>query len=161
MEGLTLGDGVRLRAATEADDAAMAAMIVALYVEDPSDRPIGEEQALRTLRHLRTHPEAGRALLVEGDGPLGYALVVGYWSNELGGRIAVLDELYVAPVARGRGLGGALIAALAERRVPGFTGIVAVDLEVTPDNARAWALYQRLGFVPQKNRGLRRALGPG
>jgi len=157
MDEVALSDGAVVRAATPADDAAIAAMGVALYVEDPGDRSVTEADVEKTLEHLRDHPEAGRALVIELAGaPVGYAFVVHYWSNEHGGPIAVLDEFYVRPEARGRGLGGALVEALAWRRIAGFEGIVAVDLEVTPDNHRARALYERLGFRAQKNLGMRR-----
>lgn len=158
-EGVRVADGVTLRAATADDDGAVAALSVALYVEDPGARPITPADVARTLDHLRRHPERGRAMVLDAGGDLvGYALVIAFWSNELGGLVAILDELYVAPAARGRGLGTALIAAIASGRVPGFEAVVAMDLEVTPDNARARALYARLGFAPQKNGGMRRLL---
>jgi ribosomal protein S18 acetylase RimI-like enzyme len=52
----------------------------------------------------------------------------------------------VVPHARGKGLGRSLFdAALHGGLWPG--GAVALELETTPGNARARALYQRSGFT--------------
>ncbi|MCB9731240.1 MAG: GNAT family N-acetyltransferase [Deltaproteobacteria bacterium] len=134
-------------------------MSVALYAEDPGARDIHEADVRRTLAHLAAHPDRGLALVVtDGDEPVGYMILIAFWSNELGGLCAIVDELFMIPAARGRGLGAAALEAVAAGRVPGFEDVVAVDLEVTPDNARARALYSRLGFRPQKNGGMRRRL---
>ena len=58
----------------------------------------------------------------------------------------MLDSLHVAADARGRGVGSAVLARLAdelERR--GFAGLTVAVVE---QNARARALYERLGAVP-------------
>jgi ribosomal protein S18 acetylase RimI-like enzyme len=146
------------RLATAADDLALLGMFQSLYREDPSPDPVPDEQLLRTLRALREEPMRGRAIVLESDGAcVGYALLVSFWSNELGGEVANIDELYVAPDHRGRGAGTRLVEQLSRgelwRRVP-----VAIDLEVTPDNHRARALYERLGFVVAKNTVMRRRL---
>jgi len=57
-----------------------------------------------------------------------------------------LDGLFVAAEARGRGIGTRLVFAVvgeAER-----LGLDAVRLDVTVQNARARALYERMGFEP-------------
>jgi GNAT superfamily N-acetyltransferase len=59
---------------------------------------------------------------------------------------AILLSMWVAPRARGQGVGQALIAALADwARSEGFGRLV---LEVADTNAPAIALYGRLGFEP-------------
>jgi len=146
------------RLATAADDLAVLEMFRALYREDPSPDPVPDEQLLRTLRSLRDEPVRGRAIVLERDGArAGYALLISFWSNELGGEVVNIDELYVAADHRGRGAGTELVSQLARGdlwgRVP-----VAIDLEVTPDNHRARALYERLGFVVAKNTVMRRRL---
>jgi len=45
---------------------------------------------------------------------VGYALLISFWSNELGGEVCNIDELSVASEYRGRGLATALIEQLAE-----------------------------------------------
>ena len=90
-------------------------------------------------------------VLEASAGLLGYAFLCSFWSNELGGEVCVVDELYVAPAARGRGAATALITGLTRRGLPWFREAVAVELEVTPGNTRARALYERMGFAPYKN----------
>ena len=146
------------RRTTAADDLAVLEMFQALYREDPSPDPVPDEQLLRTLRALREEPVRGRAIVLESDGAcVGYALLVTFWSNELGGEVANIDELYVAPDHRGRGAGTRLVEQLSRGELWGRVP-VAIDLEVTPENDRARALYERLGFVVAKNTVMRRRL---
>ena len=58
--------------------------------------------------------------------------------------MALLEELYVAPAHRSRGIGSALIGAVVERARG--TGIVAVDLEVDANHMRVESLYRKHGF---------------
>jgi ribosomal protein S18 acetylase RimI-like enzyme len=146
------------RLATAADEAAVLEMFQALYREDPSPDPVPDEQLLRTLRALREQPVRGRALVLESDGAcVGYALLISFWSNELGGEVLNIDELYVAPDHRGHGAGTHLVEQLSRGELWGRVP-VAIDLEVTPDNHRARTLYERLGFVVAKNTVMRRRL---
>lgn len=145
------------RAARDDEDERIVRMSLALYAEDPSDRPVGPEQIRRTLSVLRREPSRGRAVVAEVDGGVvGYALLVSYWSNELGGEICTVDELWIDPSVRGRKIGSRLFDAILEDRALWPVPPVALELEVTPDNARARALYERLAFTLKKNATLRR-----
>lgn len=152
------------RPATPADDDAVVALSLALYVEDPATDPVPAAHTRRTLEALRAQPARGQVVVLDSAGGgggagtvCGFALLVSVWSNELGGEVCSIDELYVAPSARGGGHGSALLEALARAAPPCPPGAVALALEVTPDNARARALYERLGFRG-KNLHLRRRL---
>jgi ribosomal protein S18 acetylase RimI-like enzyme len=85
----------------------------------------------------------------------GVAYVALTWTLEHGGRTAWLEELYVPPELRNRGIGRALLrAALGTARE---RGCAAVDLEVERDHARAENLYRREGFAPlARSRWVRR-----
>jgi ribosomal protein S18 acetylase RimI-like enzyme len=145
------------REARPDEDDRIVALCRALNEEDPGPRPVPEAHVRRTLARLRAEPVRGRALALEVDGRAeGYALLIAFWSNELGGEICTLDEIYVAPAHRGRGLGTRLIESLVRREGAHWPAdAAAVDLEVTPANARARALYARLGFTPLRNSHLR------
>ena len=77
---------------------------------------------------------------------VGYALLIAYWSNEFGGEVCGVDELYEAPGARSQGHGAALFTELERGRLV-TEPIMAVALGVTHGNMRARRLYERLGFV--------------
>jgi diamine N-acetyltransferase len=108
--------------------------------------PFDAAASRATLAELLAHPEYGRAwLLLADDKPVGYAVVALAFSLEFGGRSAFLDELYVRPSSRGRGVGSIALRLLqsACRRL----GALSVALEVHLDNTRAEALYRREGFT--------------
>jgi len=123
-------------------------MCMALYAEDPSPSPVQPEQVRRTLAGLREASSRGRCVVCEVEGRIvGYALLISFWSNELGGEVCNIDELFVAPEHRSRGLATALFDSLAAARESLWpTRPAALALEVNPENQRARALYERLGF---------------
>nr|MDD6336612.1 GNAT family N-acetyltransferase [bacterium] len=82
--------------------------------------------------------------LFEQDGQLaGYAIVTRSFSTEAGGPVLWIEEVYIRPAFQGHGLGKAFFAFLEATYPP---AVRRFRLEVEPDNARAIALYQRLGF---------------
>jgi ribosomal protein S18 acetylase RimI-like enzyme len=143
------------REAARDDDDAIVELCAELNREDPGARPVPDDHVRATLAMLRAEPVRGRAVvLVDAGERAGYALLVSFWSNELGGEICNVDELYVRPAHRCRGHASALLRAAARGdevwpRVP-----VAVELEVAPGN-RARSLYESLGFRPTRNLVLR------
>ena len=123
-------------------------MMRGLYSEDPSDANTpGETQFLRTIRVLLEKPDRGRIVLFfEGQTIQGYAVLIPYWSNEFGGTLLFVDELFVKPEARNRGIGREFFEFLRTQRP--FDAIVSA-LEVSPKNLRARKLYFSLGFEPR------------
>jgi ribosomal protein S18 acetylase RimI-like enzyme len=117
-----------------------------------------ETVARRALGELLADPALGRVwLILAGGEAVGYAALAFGYSLEHGGRDAILDELFVAPHARGQGLGRAALAAVlaeAER-----LGLCAVHLEVERANASASRLYRSLGFASNDRQLLTRKLG--
>jgi ribosomal protein S18 acetylase RimI-like enzyme len=147
------------RLARPDEDAAIVALSLALYEEDPAPEPVSTDHVERTLRALRDDPVRGRAVVLELGGRVsGYALLISFWSNELGGEVCTVDEIYVAAALRSRGHGAALVEALARGDGPWPGKPVALELEVSPENTRARALYERLGFRSRRNATLRRLL---
>ncbi len=146
------------RAASAEDDAAIVAMCLALNAEDPGPKPVVAEQVRRTLETLRREPWRGRAVVLDMDASIiGYALLISFWSNELGGELCTVDELFVLPRRRSQGHGSALLERLARGCDSWSSAAVAVALEVTPANQRAWRFYERLGFIGG-NRTMRRMI---
>jgi GNAT superfamily N-acetyltransferase len=106
----------------------------------------GEDALLALSRALIADPEREGVQLIardNGGAPLGFATVFWTWSTTRGARIGVMNDLFVAPSARGGRVGEALIAACAERCRE--HGAVSLTWQTAPDNARAQALYDRIG----------------
>jgi ribosomal protein S18 acetylase RimI-like enzyme len=87
----------------------------------------------------------GRAwLILLGGRAIGYLVLSWGFSVEAGGKEACLDELYLVPEVRNRGLGGRVLALVeAQARAAGMRRIF---LEVERHN-RALGLYRRAGYV--------------
>ncbi|MBO0695258.1 MAG: GNAT family N-acetyltransferase, partial [Verrucomicrobia bacterium] len=77
---------------------------------------------------------------------VGVAYVATILSVEHVGPAAWLEELYVTPAWRQRGVGSALVDAVLERARS--AGMVAIDLEIDASHSRAASLYERSGFHP-------------
>jgi GNAT superfamily N-acetyltransferase len=142
------------RPARAHEDNAIVSMSLALYEHEPAR--MSEAQVRQTLGTFRAEPIRGRALVLDADGAVaGYAFLVSFWSNELGGEICTIDELYLEPAWRSRGYGSALLTALQSGEPFWPRQPVALELEVSPLNPRAHALYERVGFAVKDNTTLR------
>lgn len=84
-----------------------------------------------------------RALIIEDNGaPVGYALLSFTYSNEVGGMVVLVEELYINEACRSKGFGSKLFEFL-EREYPSAKRF---RLEVREDNRKAIELYKRLGY---------------
>lgn len=79
--------------------------------------------------------------------PVGYAVVTWAWSVEFGGLDSYLDEFFVRPGVRGRGIGTEIMAGLSKTLAR--AGVTGMSLEVDREDARVQALYRRMGFEPR------------
>lgn len=142
MTGMT-GDGLLLRPAGPGDLPALLEMLRRFYAEDRI--PLDEPRVRRGLEQLMADPALGAVLFAEADGAcLGYLVLGWCFSIEQGGRHVLLDELYLQPHARGRGLGRVLLAAACDWARE--RGAEVVRLEVSRHNPRAKTLYLGHGF---------------
>jgi len=127
----------------------LVTMMQALYAEDKSDLPVDQSRFAINVECLVAKPSQGRIVLFQqGEILCGYALLIPYWSNEFGGTLLFVDEIFVIPEARNRGIGRSFFKFLNQSRP--FEA-VAVALEVSPGNAGALRLYESLGFRQHKN----------
>jgi ribosomal protein S18 acetylase RimI-like enzyme len=95
---------------------------------------------------LLEHPDWGQLFWLRCEGAIaGYAALTFFFSFEYHGRSAILDELYLCPQCRGRGLGSAALA-----QVEAFCrqeGIPCLNLVVDGQNIAAQRLYAKHGFA--------------
>lgn len=80
--------------------------------------------------------------------PIGYACLGFGWSLAFGGMDAFLDEIYIRPGVRRRGIGSEVLSTL-PRALAG-AGITAMHLEVRRDDQAARSLYERAKFAPRE-----------
>jgi GNAT superfamily N-acetyltransferase len=105
------------------------------------------DEALYALaRALIADPEREGVQLIAreaGGAAVGFATLYWSWSTAAAARIGVMNDLFVAPDARGSGLADRLIAACVEACAQ--RGAVALEWQTAPGNARAQAVYDRVG----------------
>ena len=111
------------------------------YEVEPSD-----EDLLELSRALLADPdrEGVQLLAREANGSaVGFATVFWSWNTLVAARLGIMNDLYVAPAARGTGAADELIHACAEEcRLHGATSL---DWQTAKDNARAQRVYERVG----------------
>ena len=123
----------------------VAAMMRQFNEEDRGGFEADQSRFASSIGHLIADASAGHIVLfLEGSALRGYAVVVPYWSNEIGGKLLFVDELFVVPDFRSRGIGRAFFSYV-ERELP--FGAAALGLGVNLQNSRARRLYESLGFV--------------
>jgi GNAT superfamily N-acetyltransferase len=114
-----------------------------------------DEAALReTLFGARP---AAEVLLACDPEPVGFALFFPSYSTFLGKPGLYLEDLFVRPVARGRGHGVRLMAACA--RIAVERGYGRFEWSVLDWNEPALAFYRRLGAVPMADWTVQRLVG--
>lgn len=132
-----------IRPAGPADRGAVTALLAAQFREH--DIALSAEGLAAGIDGVLADPDRGVLLLaVVEERPVAVAYLAWTWTLEHGGRVGWLEELYAHPEHRGRGVGGALLAAVCDRARD--AGCLAVDLEVESSHARVIRLYERRAF---------------
>lgn len=140
---------IRYRLYQPEDERVLIPFVLDLYAGDISGKPMTAAKIRNTIATLTARPHLGSILMIEnGDVAVGYAILINFWSNEYGGIMLNIDELYIAPPYRGKGFATAFVRHLSETR---FNNAVALQLEVSPKNRSARRLYDSLGFTPHPN----------
>ncbi len=113
------------------------------YKVDPSD-----DALLALSRALIGDPELEGVQFLARDGEgraAGFATLFWSWDTTEASRIGTMNDLYVAPVARGGGLAERLIGECLSRCAA--RGASRLQWLTAPDNLRAQAVYDRVGGV--------------
>jgi len=132
----------------EEDFGELRGMVFCLYAEDPEGLPIDDAKIAKTINESRTYPDKLRILVIRADeAVVGYSILVFCWSNEYGGDILCIDELYIKKEFRGNRLAADFIDYLVNTCI----NVVAISVEATPSNEAAVRLYKRLGFEESQN----------
>ena len=81
----------------------------------------------------------------DGDEAVGFTQLYPSFSSVSMVRIFILNDLFVAPEARGKGVGRALLAAAADHARN--AGAIRLTLSTAFDNVTAQALYEAAGWI--------------
>lgn len=131
------------RLATAADAAELARLLHDFNTEFDIPTP-GVEWLTARLRELLAGDDT--IAILAGDPAVALALVTLRPNVWYAGRVALLDEMYVAPELRGQGIGSAVIelmlASVRER------GAELVEINVDEGDVDAQRFYERHGFSP-------------
>jgi ribosomal protein S18 acetylase RimI-like enzyme len=134
--------------AGEADIDTVLALVTAFHEEQGF--PLEPAQRRACILPLLTGSPYGSIYLIGPQrAPIGYVAVTFTWSVEFGGLDAAMDEVYLRPGVRGRGIAVEVLQAICKRLFE--AGVMLIDLEVDRDNAPARRLYERLGFQPRES----------
>jgi GNAT superfamily N-acetyltransferase len=104
---------------------------------------------LPAIRQLLEQPEIGKIPIFRHQGEAaGYLVATTGFSIEFGGRFVLLDELFILPAFRGRGLWKAGLAEI--ERWAAAIHASCIRLEVNHHNKKARATYLKAGFIDDR-----------
>jgi len=150
---------MQINPALPEDIPALCELLAHLFQQEAEFTPDDAAQR-RALAMIIDHPEVGQILVARrGDDVVGMVNLLYTVSTALGGRVALLEDMIVAPHARGVGVGSQLLGhALALARM---SGCLRVTLLTDRTNAAALRFYQRHGFIASAMLPLRLAFDAG
>jgi GNAT superfamily N-acetyltransferase len=142
-ESLSMTTPLTIRPATIDDVGTILSFIRQLAdYERLLDRVVATEARLRESL-FGAAPAAEVLLAIDGRRPVGFALFFHNYSTFLAQRGVYLEDLYVEPAARGRGVGRLLLGAVAQVAVE--RGCGRLEWAVLDWNAPAIGFYRRMG----------------
>lgn len=140
-------DRLEILPARPADAALILGMIRELAeFERLLDQVVATEAGLRDAL-FGERPQAEVVIAWRGGEPVGFALFFETFSTFVGRRGLYLEDLFVRPLHRGRGVGSALLSHLAGIAIA--RGCGRFEWAVLDWNQRAIDFYTRLGARPQ------------
>ncbi|HEY0661323.1 MAG TPA: GNAT family N-acetyltransferase [Lysobacter sp.] len=150
--------GVSLRFATRDDVGLILSFIRELAEYERAPEAVVADEAVLATNLFGEHPGA-EVVIAEVDGePAGFALFFHNFSTWLGRRGLYLEDLFVRPAYRGRGVGQVLMAFLAKLALERDCG--RFEWWVLDWNTPAIDFYRRLGAVGMDEWTVQRLTGP-
>lgn len=134
---------MNIRPMTQQDKARSLEMVRAFYNSNAVEHPVPAEVQERTFDAACGGDPLLKGFVLEQDGQVvGFAYITFFYACEVGGRVVMLEELFICEEARGKGLGQAFI----DWMLAQYPDAKRFRLEVTEENTGAIRLYERNGF---------------
>ena len=134
-----------IRKITPADRQIYVAMATDFYSSDAVCHAVDKKHFDLTFDELMRSDTYAEGYIFESDGAVsGYALLAKTFSQEAGGIVIWIEEIYIKPEFRGMGQGKEFLKSIISRLGHGIT---RVRLEASACNSRAVKLYRSLGFT--------------
>ncbi len=135
-----------IRPITKNDYKDYMALATEFYHSDAVLHTIPKSHIERTFEEIATSSLYAEGYLFEYEGKVaGYSLLAKTFSQEAGGMVLWIEELYIRPEYRNKGLGSAFFEYLDNKTKD---QVVRIRLEVEEDNEKAMALYKKMGYRP-------------
>src|SRR5712671_6354428 len=140
-----------MRRALPGDIAALVALMAQFYAE--SDYRLDRELAEKAFAAILSDERLGYVWLIDDEAKgAGYIVLTLRFGMEYGGLMACVDDLFVVPQSRNKGL--ATAALLQVRDFCKSIHVLAITVEVSHSNGSAQAVYRRLGLAEAPDRQL-------
>ncbi|MEO5367499.1 MAG: GNAT family N-acetyltransferase [Magnetococcus sp. WYHC-3] len=137
---------IAIRPATLADAATIVALVQRLAEFERSPTPVALTEDIVRRDCFGSDPRL-RVLLAEADGHVcGMVTLLDAYSSWSGAGTMIIHDLYVDTQVRGLGIGGKLLAAVAQ--MAAARGCCRLDVNVLSWNSAARSFYAKLGFSP-------------
>jgi GNAT superfamily N-acetyltransferase len=144
------------RLLTPRDVPAYVGMVQAFYRESVPGGSLPVERIAATVRELERNRDRGTVFVFDREESLvGYCILINHWSNEYGGVILCVDELYVVPGQRRQGIATDFLTLIAKVAPPDCT---TIQIETMKGNRRAMGFYRKLGFEDARRTVLSRRI---
>lgn len=134
-----------IRKITAADRREYLSMVNDFYNSDAVCHAVDTHNFEKTFDELMRDDTYAEGYIFETDGAVsGYALLAKTFSQEAGGIVIWVEEIYIKPAFRGMGQGKEFLKGIIARL---GHGVSRIRLEASECNGRAVKLYRSLGFT--------------
>jgi ribosomal protein S18 acetylase RimI-like enzyme len=139
------------RVARLMDAEELTIMSMDLYNEVITRKNFKENRIVATIRFYEENENMGEVVMIESNGSLaGYSIIFKFWSNEYGGMLMGIDELYIKRSFRKSGIARAFLHLLINDEMKN-RNLAGIELECHPSNIAANHFYKSLGFPKNEN----------
>ena len=126
------------------DDAPRLLALIAQFHAEYGITRTDEQRENALMPLLNGSPLGAAWLFGPAKAPSGYIIITFGWSMEFGGMEAFVDELFIRPSVRRRGIASEVLMAISSSLAE--VGVTALHLEVDRDDEATQRLYARAHF---------------